>query len=58
MLSGLKHGLKQGDTVAGTLTFEHAGTVAVRFAVEGIGAKGPATAPDRKAAMPGMDMPR
>ena len=45
MLSGLKHGLKQGDTVAGTLTFERAGTVPVRFAVEGIGAKGPSATP-------------
>ncbi len=58
MLSDLKHGLKQGDTVAGTLTFAHAGTVPVRFEVEGIGSRGPATAPDRTPAMPGTDTRR
>jgi copper(I)-binding protein len=31
--------LKEGDTVAGTLTFEKAGTVPVTFAVAGYGAK-------------------
>ena len=55
MLSGLKHGLKKGDTFAGTLAFERAGTVPVRIEVEGIGAKGPSTTPAGGAAMPGMD---
>ncbi len=50
MMTGLKHGLKKGDAVAGTLTFEHAGTVPVRFTVEDLGAKGPTDAQ----AMPGM----
>ena len=45
MLGGLRHGLKEGDTVAGTLTFEHAGTVPVRFTVEGFGAKDPSATP-------------
>ena len=59
MSTGLKRGLKKGETVDGTLTFEHAGTVPVSFEVEGIGAK----APDKDGAaghaghdMPGMDM--
>ena len=56
MLTGLKHGLKKGDVVTGTLTFEHAGTVPVRFQVEGLGAQGPSAAPDKRATMPGMDM--
>ena len=59
MFTGLKRGLKQGETVPGTLTFEHAGTVTVEFTVEGIGAKGPGggAAPVRSGhAMPGMDM--
>lgn len=56
MFTGLKHGLKKGEAVDGTLTFERAGTVPVRFDVEGLGAKGPdgGDAPGR--AMPGMDM--
>lgn len=54
MLTGLRHGLKQGETVAGTLTFAHAGTVPVRFSVEALGARGPAAASDH--AMPGMKM--
>lgn len=54
MFTGLKHGLKKGEDVAGTLVFAHAGSVPVRFAVEGIGAKGPAGADGR--AMPTMDM--
>lgn len=57
MFTGLKHGLKTGESVAGTLTFEHAGTVPVRFTVEGIGAKAPSgTAGPPKHLMPGMDM--
>ncbi len=70
MFTGLKRGLKRGETVPGTLVFEHAGTVAVEFDVAGIGAKGPGTdatggggAPAAQGhgthdghAMPGMDM--
>ncbi len=56
MMTGLKHGLKKGDSVAGTLTFEHAGTVPVRFDVEGLGAQTPAPVSDKHATMPGMDM--
>jgi copper(I)-binding protein len=40
MFMGLKQPLKQGDNVKGTLVFEKAGTVAIDFAVQGIG--GPA----------------
>jgi copper(I)-binding protein len=39
MFMDLKQGLKQGDRVSGTLTFEKAGTVAVEFAVRPIGAQ-------------------
>ena len=58
MLTGLRHGLKKGDSVAGTLTFEHAGSVPVRFAVEGLGAQGPSATSAKESAkgMPGMDM--
>ncbi|QJP17081.1 copper chaperone PCu(A)C [Starkeya sp. ORNL1] len=53
MMIGLKQPLKQGERIKGTLTFEKAGTVAVEFAVEGMG--GPkGQAPD--SAMPGHDM--
>ena len=44
MLMDLKDPLQKGETFAGSLTFEHAGTVDVTFNVEGIGASGP-TAP-------------
>lgn len=40
MFLDLARSLKQGETFAGTLTFEKAGTVVVRFAVEGVGAGG------------------
>jgi len=40
MFIGLKKMLKQGDSFAGTLTFEKAGTVEVSFTVEAIGAGG------------------
>ncbi len=57
MFTGLKHGLKTGESVAGTLTFERAGTVPVRFTVEGIGAKAPSGAAGRADhPLPGMDM--
>jgi periplasmic copper chaperone A len=44
MLMDLKAPLQKGETFAGSLTFEHAGTIDVTFKVEGIGASGP-TAP-------------
>jgi copper(I)-binding protein len=59
MFTGLKRGLKKGEMVDGTLTFEHAGTIPVSFEVEGIGAKGPAKVDASGHAghsMPGMDM--
>ena len=41
MFMGLKSPLKQDDTVVGSLTFEHAGKVAVNFHVEAMGASAP-----------------
>jgi periplasmic copper chaperone A len=41
MLMDLKHPLQKGETFAGSLTFEHAGEVAVTFDVESMGAMGP-----------------
>jgi periplasmic copper chaperone A len=41
MFMGLKGPLKKGDTVAGSLIFEHAGKVDVTFQVEAIGASAP-----------------
>ena len=38
MMMGLKQPLKQGQTVKGTLVFEKAGTVAIEFTVQAIGA--------------------
>ncbi len=49
MFMGLKRPLKQGETFAGSLTFEKAGKVAVAFTVEATGATAPA--------MPGMTAP-
>ena len=40
MFIGLKRMLKQGESFAGTLTFEKAGTVEVSFTVAPIGARG------------------
>ena len=45
MFLGLKKPLKEGDTFAGTLTFEKAGTVAVTFEVRGVGAAAPERVP-------------
>lgn len=58
MFTGLRHGLVEGQAVSGTLVFEHAGTVPVRFAVESIGARTPTTGSSGHAdqSMPGMDM--
>jgi periplasmic copper chaperone A len=40
MFMGLKGGLKQGDSLKGTLVFERAGRVEVEFKVEAIGERG------------------
>ena len=50
MFTGLKSPLIKGQSVKATLTFEHAGAVAVDFAVQGIGAAAPGEG------MKGMDM--
>jgi copper(I)-binding protein len=50
MLAGLKSALVKGESVKVTLTFARAGSVAVDFPVEAIGAAAPADA------MKGMDM--
>lgn len=39
MMMGLKEPFKEGQMIKGTLRFEHAGTVAVEFKVEPLGAK-------------------
>jgi copper(I)-binding protein len=41
MFTGLKQPLEKGGNVKASLTFEHAGTIAVEFAVGGVGAAGP-----------------
>jgi len=41
MLVDLKHPLQKGEYIAGSLTFEHAGTVRIEYLVEGIGARNP-----------------
>jgi copper(I)-binding protein len=38
MFVGIKQPLKQGQTVKGTLVFEKAGTIAIEFAVQAVGA--------------------
>lgn len=42
MFMDLKRQLTEGEAVKGTLQFEKAGTVAVEFAVQAVGARGPA----------------
>lgn len=44
MMVGLTQTPKEGDTIAGTLVFEKAGTVNVEFKVEALGASAPASA--------------
>jgi len=41
MFVNLAQPLRAGETVRGTLTFEHAGTIEIEYAVLGMGAKGP-----------------
>lgn len=55
MLQDLKQPLKEGESFKGGLTFEKAGTVAVAFTVEAIGAKGPASAKGDDGQMDHMD---
>jgi copper(I)-binding protein len=53
MFMGLKRQIKEGETIPGAVDFEKAGTIAVQFTVESIGAK---TGPDGgKPAMDGHD---
>ena len=54
MLLGLKAPLKEGATLALTLTFEHAGDRAVTAAIEKVGAMRYAPSGAAPAAMPGM----
>jgi periplasmic copper chaperone A len=54
MFTHLSKPLVKGETVKATLDFEHAGSVAVEFPVQGIGAAGPA--PTKGGAMGGMKM--
>jgi periplasmic copper chaperone A len=56
MFTGLKQPLKKGDNVKATLTFEHAGIIAVEFAVGAVGASAPAGAPAPDDSMKGMKM--
>jgi copper(I)-binding protein len=48
MFIGLKHPLAKGETVKATLSFEHAGQVAVDMPVLAVGAMGPGVAHDMK----------
>jgi periplasmic copper chaperone A len=45
MFVNLVQPLHQGEKVRGTLTFEHAGTIDIEYAVVGVGAKAPGGAP-------------
>jgi periplasmic copper chaperone A len=45
MFVNLIQPLHEGETVHGTLTFEHAGTINIEYAVVGMGAKGPGGEP-------------
>ena len=45
MFVNLMQPLHEGDAVHGTLTFEHAGTIDIEYAVLGMGAKAPGGAP-------------
>jgi periplasmic copper chaperone A len=56
MFTGLKQPLEKGVSVKASLTFEHAGTIAVEFSVGGVGAAGPGGAGKPDDAMKGMKM--
>jgi periplasmic copper chaperone A len=53
MFVDLKAPFRKGGHFSATLTFEHAGKVAVDFTIEGLGASAPAKSME---AMPGMEM--
>jgi periplasmic copper chaperone A len=53
MLTGLKQPLEKGQHIKATLEFEKAGKVDIEYAVEAIGASGPAGAPKGQAAPKG-----
>jgi copper(I)-binding protein len=56
MFTGLKQPLEKGQNVKASLTFEHAGTIAVEFAVGGVGAAGPGGTGKPDDSMKGMKM--
>jgi periplasmic copper chaperone A len=56
MFTGLKQPLNKGESVKASLAFEHAGAIAVEFAVGGVGAAGPGGAPKADDSMKGMKM--
>ena len=56
MFTGLKQPLEKGAGVKASLTFEHAGTIAVEFVVGGVGAAGPGGAGKPDDSMKGMKM--
>jgi periplasmic copper chaperone A len=56
MFTGLKQPLEKGASVKASLTFEHAGTIAVEFVVGGVGAAGPGGAAKPDDSMKDMKM--
>jgi copper(I)-binding protein len=56
MFTDLKQPLKKGESVKASLTFEHAGTIAVEFQVGGVGDSGPGGASKPQDSMKGMKM--
>jgi copper(I)-binding protein len=56
MFTGLKQPLTKGASVKASLTFEHAGTIAVEFEVGSIGAAGPGGVAKPDDSMKGMKM--
>jgi copper(I)-binding protein len=56
MFTGLKQPLEKGGNVKASLIFEHAGTIAVEFAIGGVGAAGPGGADKSDDSMKGMKM--
>jgi copper(I)-binding protein len=56
MFTGLKQPLEKGQSIKASLTFEHAGAIAVDFAVGSVGAAGPGGGDKPDDAMKGMKM--
>jgi periplasmic copper chaperone A len=56
MFTGLKQPLEKGASVKASLTFEHAGSIAVEFSVGGVGAAGPDGTGKPDDSMKGMKM--